>query len=56
MYIPTSDALNLDLLAEDLWNDDPERSIALLTTRELLFKMGKGLLGDDTARIAGQCS
>jgi hypothetical protein len=53
VYIPTSDALNLDLQAEDIWEVDRERSIALLATRELLFKRGKGLLGDDAARIAG---
>jgi hypothetical protein len=53
VYIPTSDVLNLDIRAEDIWEEDPERSIALLATRELLFKRGKGLLGDDTARIAG---
>lgn len=55
VYVPTSDALNVDLDAEDIWDEDPERSIALIATRELLFERGNGLLGNDTARIAGQC-
>lgn len=53
VYVPTSDALNVDLDVEDIWDEDPERSIALVATRELLFERGNGLLGDDTARIAG---
>lgn len=54
LYIPTSDVLNENLLVEDIWEVDPERAIALITTRELFFKRGKGLLGDDIDKIAGK--
>lgn len=53
MYIPTSDVLDPLLLANDLWDMEPERAIALIATRELFFKRGNLLLEDDLNRIAG---
>ena len=53
IYVPTSDALDLLLLPEDLWELEPERAIALVTVREMFFTRGVGFLGDDVKRIAG---
>ena len=53
MYIPTSDVLDPLLIANDLWDMEPERAIALIATRELFFKRGNLLLEDDLNRIAG---
>ena len=53
MYIPTSDAFDPLLLGDDLWGTDPERAIALMATRELMFNRGAGLLGSDVDKIAG---
>lgn len=54
LYIPTSDVFNEQLRIEDIWEADPERAIALVTTRELFFNRGKGMLGDDINMIAGR--
>lgn len=53
VYVPTSDALDSLLLPEDLWGSEPERAIALITVREMIFKRGGALIGDDVKRIAG---
>lgn len=53
VYVPTSDALDPLLLPEDLWGLEPERAIALVTDREMIFKRGGALIGDDARRIAG---
>ena len=53
VYIPTCDALDSILLPEDLWELEPERAIALVTVREILFRRGEGIIGDDMKRIAG---
>jgi hypothetical protein len=53
VYVPTSDALDSLLLPEDLWWSEPERAIALVTVREMIFKRGGALIGDDVKKIAG---
>ena len=53
MYIPSSDILDPLLVANNLWDAEPERAIALIATRELFFKRGNHILGEDLPRIAG---
>jgi hypothetical protein len=53
VYVPTSDALDSLLLPDDLWWSEPERAIALVTVREMIFKRGGALIGDDLKKIAG---
>ena len=53
MYIPTSDINDPNVSENILWEQDPEKAIALAVTRELFFQRGKGLIGEDAEKIKG---
>ena len=53
VYVPTSDIIDVSNDPEVLWQTDPERSIGLVATRELIFTRGKGFIANDMHKIAG---
>jgi hypothetical protein len=53
VYIPTDDVLDERIDPELLFQNDPERAIALIATRELIFNRGKGFVAGDIGKIAG---
>ena len=53
VYVPTSDIIDTSNDPEVLWQTDPERSIGLVATRELIFTRGKGFIANDLHKIAG---
>lgn len=53
-YITTSDALNISIDPEQLWNNgECERAISLMAVRALIIERGKPFVGPDIANIHG---
>eukprot|EP01038_Epipyxis_sp_PR26KG_P009581 gene9581-12905_t len=53
VYVTTEDALNSFLSSDELWETNPEKALALIATRSLVFNAGKSLVGPDYNAIHG---
>lgn len=47
MYISSKDIYDVSLDPEILWESDPERAIALISTRSLIYERGKTMLDEE---------